>query len=406
MKLSGKVIAAIVVVFVLGGALIWGQLLASKSKKLVLTAQDMEVLVGQVLPPAQQAQFASDPEKRKELAKNLKQILAVGRAAEQEGYADRPDIKSQLSFEVDKSLRAAYQKKNPDFKVSDEDVAAYNQQHPDEFRSFLEANPNFKAQAQGAQAEQMKQIFGQIKVMAERARREGLDSDKATELQILLSRNQLLAQAYFEDLQKNSDKLVTDADVEEYYNSHPEEFEEVRARHILVSTKPTTSDADEGDDKGGKKEPKSLSKEEARKKAQALLDRVHKGEDFARLAQENSDDPGSKVKGGDLGYFSRGMMVGQFQDTAFKMKPGETSEVIETDYGFHIIRVEDRRTSQASDPQTRQKITAKVQQDKLKNKIDEITAKSNVEVADDFQLPGAAQAGEAPAAASVPHGGK
>ena len=113
MKISGKVVAAIVIVVLLGGALILAQLTASGSKKVVLSAQDMEVLVGEAIPPQQQQQLAGDPEKRKELAKNLKQILAMAQAAEQEGYGDKPEVKSQMQFEIDRTLRAAYQKKNP-----------------------------------------------------------------------------------------------------------------------------------------------------------------------------------------------------------------------------------------------------------------------------------------------------
>lgn len=93
---------------------------------------------------------------------------------------------------------------------------------------------------------------------------------------------------------------------------------EVSARHILLTSKEV---------------------------AQAALSRVNKGEeDFGAIAQEISEDPGSAVNGGDLGYFARGTMVPEFEIAAFSLEKGEVSDLVETDYGFHIIKVENYRT--------------------------------------------------------------
>lgn len=92
--------------------------------------------------------------------------------------------------------------------------------------------------------------------------------------------------------------------------------EEVRARHILV---------------------------EKEEDAKAALERIRKGEDFAKLAGELSRDPGSKVEGGDLGYFTKERMVPQFSEAAFKLKAGEVSEPVQSQFGWHVIKVEDRR---------------------------------------------------------------
>jgi peptidyl-prolyl cis-trans isomerase D len=103
--------------------------------------------------------------------------------------------------------------------------------------------------------------------------------------------------------------------------------EQVHARHVLVGV---DRDADEAE------------VARAHEKAEALLARLRAGEDFAELARAESDDPGSKEKGGDLGTFPRGRMVAPFEEVAFALEPGALSEPVRSDFGFHLIRVEER----------------------------------------------------------------
>ena len=395
MKLSGRIIATIGGVVLLGGFGLIAQWACSKPAQYKLTAHDMEVLVGEIIPPGQQQQLASDGEQRKKLAKEFKKVFSLAQVAEQEGFTKHADVMSQIDIETDVVLRDAWEKKNAGVQVTDEEVAAYHQAHPNEWTSFLDVNPQFKTQAQGPQGEGIKKEFGQIKLLAERARKAGLDDAETTKLRVMWGRSLALANAYVNDLQKNPEKLVNDADVEKYYNEHPEEFEEVRARHILISTRPpeeppaTPPGKDAAKDKDKKApdaKPKALTKDEARKKAQSILDRVRKGEDFGKLAEENSDDPGSKVKGGDLGFFAKGAMVGAFDNAAFAMKPGDISDLVETEFGFHIIKVEERHTKPLDDPQAKQQITDKVRRDKLQKRIDDITASSKVDVPEEFAV--------------------
>lgn len=121
-----------------------------------------------------------------------------------------------------------------------------------------------------------------------------------------------------------------EADLKAYYEQNKAAYgqpEQRRASHILL----TAGEAGTAQDKAG-----------ARKKAEELLAQLRKNpNDFAKLAREFSKDPGSAAKGGDLGFFGRDMMVKPFEDAAFKLKPGEISDVVETDFGFHIIRVDE-----------------------------------------------------------------
>lgn len=121
---------------------------------------------------------------------------------------------------------------------------------------------------------------------------------------------------------------ANDKKIDDYYSDHIAEFlqeEKVRASHILIKVE------------AGQNE------EERKKKAQDILARVNKGEDFAALAKAESDDPGSKIKGGDLDFFIKTAMVKEFADAAFAMKPGEVSkEPVKSVFGYHIIKVTDR----------------------------------------------------------------
>ena len=392
MKLPIKVIAMILLLGVLSSGLLFVQCSSSNPKTVKLTAQDMQLIFQELVPPQQQQQIASDPEERKKLAADIKKLLAVAQVAEQEGYAERPELKTQLSFQQDRALNDAYRKKNPELKVTDEEINAYHTTHPKEFDDFLQGNPRAAQQAQGPQREELRKQLGEFKVIAERARKEGLERDDLTRLQLLLNRSQALAGAYLGELQKNADTLVGDADIEQYYKEHPAEFDEVRVRHILISTQPKSEspEPDDPKDKGAKAKPaekaKTLTKDEALKKSQQLLERARKGEDFAKLATENSDDPGSKEKGGEYDFFGHGKMVPEFEQAAFALKPGEISEPVETQFGYHIIKLEERRSAAAptTDEKVKQQIVEKLKQQKIEARIDEITAQSDVVVPEDF----------------------
>lgn len=156
-------------------------------------------------------------------------------------------------------------------------------------------------------------------LFAEAAEKAKLDQGPDFETRLAYLKRRALRELYFEKVIRGA---VSDADARKIYDDQvkllkPEE--EVSARHILVETE---------------------------EQAKVLKEKLDKGADFAQLAKENSKDPGSKDDGGNLGYFGHGQMVPQFEEVVFKLKKGEVSAPIKTQFGWHLVKLEDSRTKQ------------------------------------------------------------
>ena len=144
---------------------------------------------------------------------------------------------------------------------------------------------------------------------------------------IAFARNKLLMEQLLQSVGKEA---LTDEATHKVYDDAVKQLgeqQEVHARHILIRAAP-------GDDKAGK---------EAEDKIKAVIVRLTKGEDFAKVASDVTEDPSGKANGGDLGYFSKEQMVPEFSDTAFKLEKGQISEPVKTQFGWHVIKVEDKR---------------------------------------------------------------
>ena len=182
-------------------------------------------------------------------------------------------------------------------------------------------------------------------------------------------------------LQQTGKAALTDAVMHKVYDDAVKQMgneEEVHARHILIR-------AAAGDEKASK---------EAEDKIKAVIARLNKGEDFAKVASEVTEDPSGKANGGDLGYFTKDQMVPEFSDTAFKLAKGQISGPVKTQFGWHVIKVEDKRTKA---PPTFEQVKPQIEQYvERKAQADLVTAlRANAKIEKMYKI-------EPPAAPAVP----
>ena len=375
------VAAAVAVVFAFG--LIFWQVKARKtSGPMELTAEDM-ALIAEEQPPQFRQRLATDEKFRKDFAQDVRRLLAVAEEASAHGVDKDPEMKRQLEFQRAQVIAQSYfeDPANATPDITDKEVeehfkVAANQQRFDQIINDAKAkDPTFAAQMQPEQIEMLKQRFGRIYVAEKRAVEKGIDKKPAVKLQLMLQHARTVAQKYaMENLKSKME--ATDAEIDAYLASHPE------------------ADVDK----------------QNKAKAEEVLKRLRGGEDFAKLAAEFGSD-GTKDKGGDLGWFGPSDMDPDFSKAAYALKPGEISDVVQTRFGFHIIKLEERKTETNKEgkseeklharhilisdpnnnpfgpPQTsREKARVAVEQEKAKKVLDEIVARSHVKVADNYQV--------------------
>lgn len=165
-------------------------------------------------------------------------------------------------------------------------------------------------------------------------------------------KKQIIIQKYRNDYIEKLD--ISEDEAKKYFEENKDNYIQIRARHILVQ-----------------------SEEEAKK----ILKRIKDGEDFAKIAKEKSIDTVSAENGGDLGYFPKGQMVKEFEGVAFSLKKGEISDIVKTDFGYHIIKVEDRLDRYED---AKESVVSDLQNQKFNENLNKLMDKANVKIYIDF----------------------
>ena len=181
-------------------------------------------------------------------------------------------------------------------------------------------SPQTQALTGDARRDYLVSYLADVMLAAKAAEDKKIGDQKEFKSRLAFIRRKLLMETL---LQQEGKAAVTEAAMKKVYEDAVKQVsgeQEVRARHILVPTE------DE---------------------AKAVLAEIKKGTDFAELAKQKSKDPGAAAEGGDLGYFGKDQMVPEFAETAFKMEKGQVSDPVKTQFGWHIIKVEDKRTKPA-----------------------------------------------------------
>jgi peptidyl-prolyl cis-trans isomerase C len=212
----------------------------------------------------------------------------------------------------------------------------------------------------------------EINLIVQEALSAKIDQDPLVMLKIDEMKNRVLVEALISK-RLDTQTPVPKEEIASYYDKNSSEFEQgeqVQAEHILIRMEANASAED---------------KEKARKTIDMLQDKLKNGESFATLAEQFSEDPGSKNKGGNLGYFGRGQMVKEFEDAAFATKRGETSPPVQTSFGWHLIHVLDRKAPEKLPlEQVSKEIEVRLKADRnekaLKKLIEELKSKYPVTV--------------------------
>jgi parvulin-like peptidyl-prolyl isomerase len=404
-----KILAVLAVLLILGiGLVVWKTKFAKHHDEVLtkVTKEDMQLLLKDANPMQLKAIGAS-PEQKKKVAESLRQLLAVAGQARKEGVADDPNVKRELESIRSLIIASLYDKKvnegkaeMPPFSFITEDQikefwsGGNAARHEAEFKQFLDAKlalaresgkfPKDKELGE-EEIKQAKDDFAKVKIYEEEAAAKsgelGEGFKREVELQVGLQQAQFLATTYAQKTLAEKIK-VSDEDVKNYIASHPE-----------------------------------FDTKDKRVKAEQVLSRARAGEDFGKLAQEFSEDPGSKDKGGL--YEKVAVNSGfdkSFESAALALEPGQVTEnLVETPFGFHIIKLEKKEEGKdpkgeptqtydvrhiligttIADPENpmarpmpiAQKVKSQLEEEKQKQVLDEIVKNNPVEVPEDFDVP-------------------
>lgn len=401
-----------------------------------ISKHEIELLLSDVAAknPMGLKRLAEDPDMKKKQLESLKQLMAFAVMAQRDGYAAEPTTKQELRNIRDQIEAQSYDQEinkdkgpMPPFGfITEEQTNAFWAEdqtgngksffanlvskfglesendalsHEDQFAKFLDSkisllkenNPEMaQREISDDEKKQARDFFAKIKIYQKeyedkaKAGQLGKDFVEKTNLQVKLQQAQFLARIYSD---KMAEKVkASDEDINNYIAQHPE-----------------------------------LDPKEKKAKADEILKRAQNGEDFAALANEFSEDPGNKNPKGELqgGLYTnvqKGRMVKPFEDAALALEPGQIApQVVESDFGYHIIKLEKKNESKdasgnptetydvrhiliattTTDPDNpsarpmpvKEFVRQKIEQDREKQLVDDVVAKSGVTVAEDFDIP-------------------
>ncbi len=408
---TSKFVALLAVILLIGGGLVfWKVKYGHSSEGLTkLTKQDLETIFADAPPQALQ-RLASDPELKKKQLDQIKEFLAVAQEARKNDFAafdpkDVPQIKEDLeeirmtitAVSYDKEINKDKENLPPFASITKEEVDAFFQKDGNQEKFDKLLNEQIEAakkggripedfQIQPQQLEQAKDQYAKVRIGYAQAKAawSGLSEDfkHKTELQIQLQESQYLEQKYSQEVIAKK-VVATDEEIANYLTTHPEEAKVI---------------------------------EEKKAKAEELLKRAKAGEDFTKLVEEASEDPGSKKDGGLYKDVTKGAMVPEFEQAALALEPGQVADkVVESNYGFHIIKLEKKGTKKdaegkdqesydarhilistmsGGDPANpmappmplKEKIKSDIETEKKKKLMDDILARNPIEIAQDFEI--------------------
>ncbi|HEU5272332.1 MAG TPA: peptidylprolyl isomerase [Xanthobacteraceae bacterium] len=193
---------------------------------------------------------------------------------------------------------------------------------------------NLPQGSEDAKRDYLVSYLSDLILLAQAAEQKHIQDEPDFKRHAAFARNKVLMEAL---LQSEGKKAINDQSLHAVYDDAVKQMgneEEVHARHILFRVANPSDEA---------------ASKEAENKVKAVIERLKKGEDFAKLANELTEDPSGKKDGGDLGYFTKDQMVPEFSKVAFTLPKGQISEPIKTQFGWHVLKVEDKRKRQPPD---------------------------------------------------------
>jgi parvulin-like peptidyl-prolyl isomerase len=248
-----------------------------------------------------------------------------------------------------------------------------------QFEALMSALPEqVRAQALGPNKRKFAEQYADMKALSFEARRRHIEQNPEVQQRMALQKDSFLASELYQSFKPE------ESAVKAYYDQHKSEFDQIKASHILIRFKGSALPA--------KKDAKELTDEEALAKAKSIREKILAGGNFEAIAKAESDDTGSGQNGGSLGVFSHGQMVPPFEQAAYALPKGQLSEPVKTQFGYHIIRVEDRITKTFDE--VRPQIEAKLKADVAKKSVEDI--KKGIPVTIDAAYFGGASGTSAP----------